>query len=144
MKRKYIIIFLMGLLYLIGTEELFSQNCIKMLYDKNGNRISFMVENCNSFSRGNDEYELENIYESEEQTEDLLVYPNPNDGRFRIELAGEDEFAEVCVYDSKGLLINSRKFMKTVDLDISNNPAGAYLLRIVRDNNVNSKVVVKH
>ena len=72
------------------------------------------------------------------------MYPNPNDGRFRIELAGEDEFAEVCVYDSKGLLINSRKFMKTVDLDISNNPAGAYLLRIVRDNNVNSKVVVKH
>ena len=144
MKRKYIIIFLMGLLYLIGTEELFSQNCIKMLYDKNGNRISFKVENCKSYSRGNDENELENIYESEEQTEDLLVYPNPNDGRFRIELAGEDEFAEVCVYDSKGLLINSRKFMKTVDLDISNNPAGAYLLRIVRDNNVNSKVVVKH
>ncbi len=134
----------MGLLYLIGTEELFSQNCIKMLYDKNGNRISFKVENCKSYSRGNDENELENIYESEEQTEDLLVYPNPNDGRFRIELAGEDEFAEVCVYDSKGLLINSRKFMKTVDLDISNNPAGAYLLRIVRDNNVNSKVVVKH
>ena len=144
MKRKYIIIFLMGLLYLIGTEELFSQNCIKMLYDKNGNRISFKVENCKSYSRGNDENELEDIYESEEQTEDLLVYPNPNDGRFRIELAGEDEFAEVCVYDSKGLLINSRKFMKTVDLDISNNPAGAYLLRIVRDNNVNSKVVVKH
>ena len=134
----------MGLLYLIGTEELFSQNCIKMLYDKNGNRTSFKVENCKSYSRGNDENELENIYESEEQTEDLLVYPNPNDGRFRIELAGEDEFAEVCVYDSKGLLINSRKFMKTVDLDISNNPAGAYLLRIVRDNNVNSKVVVKH
>ena len=52
MKRKYMMIFLMGLLCLVSNEELFSQHCLKMHYDKNGNRIGFSVGECVKDWRG--------------------------------------------------------------------------------------------
>ena len=52
MKRKYMMLFLMGLLCLVGNIDLFSQHCIKMSYDKNGNRIIFKVEDCTKYVRG--------------------------------------------------------------------------------------------
>ena len=47
------------------------------------------------------------------------------------------------MYDNKGVLVNSQKFTDVIDVDISSNPAGVYLLRISMNDDVRSVVVVK-
>lgn len=148
MKWKYIMIFLMGLLCLVSSEELYSQHCFKMSYDKNGNRITFKVTDCSICIRGSADAndELDAKYENDSNGEDdLFVYPNPNEGKFRVEINSEEENSsfQVFVYDNKGVLVYERETNESIDVDISNNPAGAYLLRIIRDDNVRSVVVVK-
>ena len=143
MKGKYMTIFLMGLLCLVSSNgDLLSQNCYKVSYDKNGNRISFFVTSCSEYYRGDvaDGFNEEELCEDE--THDLQVYPNPSDGRFRIEFDNDASFVEAYIYDNKGILVCKRKFNGEMDIDISDCPAGAYLLRLIGDE-VRSVVVVK-
>ena len=136
-------IFLMGLLCLVSNGELFSQHCLKMHYDRNGNRISFSAGECVKEWRGiaSDDVEVDVCEEPENE---VMIYPNPNNGRFRIELDNDtDDLVEMSVYDNKGVLVNSRKFTDVIDVDISSNPAGVYLLRISMNDDVRSMVVVK-
>ena len=136
-------IFLMGLLCLVSNGELFSQHCLKIYYDRNGNRISFNVGECvkdwRALADNND------VEESvcDETEDEVMLYPNPNNGRFRVELNDTGDLAELSVYDNKGVLVNSRKFTDVIDVDISSNPAGVYLLRISMNDDVRSMVVVK-
>ena len=136
-------IFLMGLLCLVSNGELFSQHCLKLYYDRNGNRISFNVGECvkdwRALADNND------VEESvcDETEDEVMLYPNPNNGRFRVELNDTGDLAELSVYDNKGVLVNSRKFTDVIDVDISSNPAGVYLLRISMNDDVRSMVVVK-
>lgn len=141
MERKYIIVFLTGLLCLVSSGELFSQHCFKMSYDKNGNMISFEPRDCKKDMRGNETYDMLEK-DVEKHSDELLVYPNPNNGIFKIKLENKGQ-AEVSIYDNKGVLINSQRFSEEVDVDITNNQAGAYLLRIIEDDNVRSVIVVK-
>ena len=145
MERKYVMIFLMGLLCLVSSSDLFSQHCFKISYDKNGNRICFMSKDCVVVERGElntDEILMER---DAEDIDDLLVYPNPNNGKFKIELK-DAEVEGVCdlyIYDNKGIVVNSRKFFKELYIDITDNKAGVYLLRIVGENVEKSVIVVK-
>lgn len=148
MRWKYVMIFLMGLLCLVSSNEVFSQHCFKISYDKNGNRVSFIAKECDEYERGSADVEetLDVLEENpDDETDDLFVYPNPSNGRFQIELKGAecDDLVEVYVYNNKGILITSQKFVETVDVDISNYPAGVYLLRIIRDKGERSEIVVK-
>lgn len=139
MKWKYVRIFLMGLLYLVSNVELYSQYCLKMSYDKNGNRISMMLNECVEIFRESSDDAVE------KDISEVLVYPNPNNGKFKVEIKNvTDDFAELNVYDNKGALINSLAFIGMADVDISNYPAGAYLLRIIRNDNEKSVIVIKH
>lgn len=147
MKWKYMMIFLMGLLCLVSSDNLFSQHCFTMSYDKNGNRINFMSVSCSKDVRGNinDKAEESERYENDHDQDDLMVYPNPNNGIFRIKLKNDEieDMAEVYVYDNKGVLINSGKFAEETYVDISNNPAGVYLVRIVVEDKERSVIVLK-
>lgn len=136
-------IFLMGLLCLVSNGRLFSQHCLKMYYDKNGNRIGLNVDECVKDWRGPvcDDVEIDGCDETENE---VMLYPNPNNGIFRVELDNDtDDMMELSVYDNKGILINSKKFINVIDVDISNNPAGVYLLRISMCDDVKSMIVVK-
>lgn len=141
MKRKYVRIFLMGLLCLIGNVELFSQYCLKMSYDKNGNRNYYKIYDCGKDMRdyANDIVEIDVCEKNETE---MLVYPNPTNGKFIIE-NGDDMEYEMSLYDNKGVLINSKKIIGNVNVDITNNPAGAYLLRIIGNDNMRSVIVIK-
>lgn len=132
--------FLMGLLCLAVTYDAFSQQCFSMSYDRNGNRIGFKQVNCTQEWRG-----CENVIVEQEETEgDIQVYPNPNDGRFSVEIDEEENASsDVCIYDSKGALIYSREYDGKIDVDISDCPSGIYLLRIVRGGSKRSVYVVK-
>ena len=134
----------MGLLCLVSSEKLYSQHCFDVFYDKNGNRINFKEEECLKYYRNNTD---DKIYDSDEDNSDLMVYPNPNNGRFRIELKDVDKNemseTEMYIYDNKGVLVYNRRFVEEVDVDISINPSGVYLLRVVGGNNDRNVVVVK-
>ena len=148
MRWKYVMIFLMGLLCLVSSNEVFSQHCFKISYDKNGNRVSFIAKECDKYERGSADVEetLDVLEENpDDEMEDLFVYPNPSNGRFQIELKGAecDDLVEVYVYNNKGILITSQKFVETICVDISDYPAGVYLLRIIRDKGERSEIVVK-
>lgn len=140
-------IFLMGLLYLISAGDLFSQHCYRLSYDKNGNRVNFKIEDdFNEYIIVDDERgAVENI-EPEEVVPDILVYPNPNDGKFKIEIPDDlgDEVTEVIVYDNKSVVLQSCCFVKETAIDISDNLPGIYLLRIVGNGYERVRVVVKH
>ena len=132
----------MGLLCLVSNRELFSQHCLRMYYDRNGNRISFNVNECVKDWRGLADNDAEESVC--DKTEEVMVYPNPNKGRFRVELDNDtDDLVEMSVYDNKGVLVNSQKFTDVIDVDISTNPAGVYLLRISKSDDVRSVIVVK-
>lgn len=136
--------FLMGLLYLVSGDDLFSQQCFKVSYDKNGNRISFMSTNCSQYAR--DDIDNTDVVEDngyEEQPDDLLVYPNPNNGIFRIEAKEDYDGAEIQIYDNKGALVKRCQFENGKEIDISNGTSGVYLLRIIKDEEVRSMVVLK-
>ena len=47
------------------------------------------------------------------------------------------------IYDNKGVLVKTYNYVGNQEIDISNNPAGVYLLRIIKGESVCSKVVVK-
>ena len=51
MRWKYVTIFLMGLLCLVSGNEVFSQHCFKISYDKNGNRVSFIAKECDKYEK---------------------------------------------------------------------------------------------
>ena len=136
-------IFLMGLLCLVSNGELFSQHCLKMHYDRNGNRISFSVDECVKYWRGLADNEAEeNVCDKTE--DEVMIYPNPNNGRFRVELDNDTgDLVELAVYDNKGILVNIQKFTDVIDVDISSNPAGVYILRISMSDDVRNAIVVK-
>lgn len=140
MKWKYVRIFLMGLLCLISNVELFSQYCLKMSYDRNGNRISMMLDECMEILRDTADDAVE-----KDTSDEVLVYPNPNNGKFNVDLKNvADSPAQLYVYDSKGVLIRKQIFIGTTVVDVSKNPAGAYLLRIISDDIEKNLIVIKH
>lgn len=147
MKRKYITMFLMGLLCLVGSGDLFSQRCYVMSYDENGNRTRFMVFGCIEelkFTAIGSKVEMKSSEEADSNELALSVYPNPSKGKFRVSLNNNKELlSDIYVYDNKGILVSSGKFAEEVDVDISDKPAGVYLLRIISGDSMLSEIVVK-
>lgn len=146
MEWKYRLIFLKILLCLVNPFDSFAQYCLSMKYDKNGNRIEKAV------SRNDDKEETKDIdnvmsYEiSEDELEDrILVYPNPNQGYFNIEVS-EDEGQTLLMlqlYNNIGVLLETTRFTKNVSMDISDYPSGIYILKIIKGDMICNKIVVK-
>lgn len=142
MERKCITIFLMGLLCLVSSGELFSQHCYKVSYDKKGNRINYKSVNCSNYWRDN--YGDTNIIENDDgQIDEFTVYPNPNNGIFSIKTSEDYNEAELQVYNNKGVLLSRFQISGEKEIDISDKPSGVYLLRIIEGDEVRSVAVVK-
>lgn len=116
-------------------------------YDRNGNRIQrnlIIIENPENLASKN------NIDDSKEQQDeetmerentiiekfnelDAKIYPNPTKGQLIIELLNFDEVNDgmILISDMQGKVIFSQKKIdKKTAIDLSNQPAGKYLLRI--------------
>ena len=66
------------------------------------------------------------------------VYPNPNDGRFYLELIGFEGVQQLEVVYSKSLNVH-HAYLDQVDLSLS---AGVYFVRVRNDKGVVSKKIV--
>ena len=129
----------------------------KYSYDASGNRIKREVKTSAMSAMPlarNDSVDLstdEDIVteEPEETTGNTageafrtVLYPNPTYGYFTIELPEfkQGESGQIMIYDQTGNLIVRQKYVSsTQDFDISSIPAGIYIVRIL----VNDKLVIK-
>lgn len=143
---KYKVIFLLLLSCLVVSKRSYSQHCVCMRYDMNGNRISQYVHECG------DEYKCtvtRDVVMSEEisidgNVEEVVVYPNPNKGVFTVTVDVDDESQTIVqVYNNNGVLIMTKSLTDDEKVDVSDNPSGMYLLRIIKGEYVFSKIVVK-
>lgn len=138
MKTKYYLIFPALLLSLVLNINATAQQCLEFKYDASGNRIRRMVNsNCIEIRDNMEEQEITN--------EDLIVYPNPTDGCFKILASGNDN-EKMCyvLYDMNGIVLLENTFgMGETVVDMSNHMAGVYLLKIVRRDECLSKIILK-
>ena len=77
----------------------------------------------------------------------LSFYPNPTNGTFTLEIAGEETVGQISILDFEGRSVYEEpvyigsNFRKTIDADLS---SGTYILRVTTENDViTSKLSVK-
>ena len=146
MEWKYKVIFLMLLLCLLKYENLSAQYCLSIRYDDNGNRMEKLVTRNAKDDENIDENDIMNLEVSEDSFDDnVLVYPNPNKGLINIQLYRENEQDVIIyeLYNNLGVLIKTEQFTNSIRVDISDNAAGIYLLKIITDEMMLNKIVVK-
>ena len=80
---------------------------------------------------------------------DLVIYPNPNDGKFSIKFTEKPgAMLDIIIYDIKSEIIfqsrtdNTNKVYET-NIDISNQPAGDYYLIFRQDNFSQTRKIIK-
>lgn len=146
MEWKYKVIFLMLLLCLLKYENLSAQYCLSIRYDDNGNRMEKLVTRNAKDDENLDENDIMNLEVLEDSFDDnVLVYPNPNKGLINIQLYRENEQDVIIyeLYNNLGVLIKTEQFTNSIRVDISDNAAGIYLLKIITDEMMLNKIVVK-
>lgn len=147
MEWKYKWVFLSVLLCLVVSDEIIAQDCLMFKYDKSGNRVEMLVYDCGAESKEKTNDVIAGEISENEMTLDVLVYPNPNNGIFDIKI-NDVENTEVGlvnfeVYNNIGVLVKKDELINEMRIDITDNPAGMYLLRITKDDKVYSRVIVK-
>ena len=84
------------------------------------------------------EFDCEGVYTKKIQLFDsLTVYPNPSQGLFSIPIATNDKTVKISVFNLSSQLVLSNNYNvinSRVQLDLTNNPAGVYLVKIHLEN----------
>ena len=142
MKWKYNMIFLFMLFSLFSSEKLAAQYCLDFKYDKSGNRTEVYAHNC-GFEFKEQIREMVDEEISEKNLSDILVYPNPTNGCFVVNIGDETDAVLYQIYNAQGHLLQKGECLMNQKIDITNNPAGVYLLRIIKRECVYGCVVVK-
>ncbi len=88
---------------------------------------------------------IEVVMQNEEAVNSLLnnvvIYPNPNNGIFTISLPDN---ATVVITDIAGSIIYKSLIINSLQIDISNQPAGIYFIKITSENsNIIKKIIKK-
>ena len=116
-------------------QALHSQDTVSYGYDFAGNRVSRTI-NFNSLksAAAPEDEPAPAVYSEMLSDIELRIYPNPTDGLLKVEIRNlpEGQTADILLYDLSGRLITSRKgVIDFADIDISAQPSGTYLLRII-------------
>ncbi len=74
--------------------------------------------------------------------EDLLIYPNPNNGEFKIEL---NRNSQIYIYNNLGSIVYNyfNTNAKVLSIDLNDQPSGFYFLKVVQEDKIlHSKFVI--
>ena len=110
------------------------QDKITFRYDAAGNRISRTIVISPRTTPVPDEEEEPVVYTELFADIQLKIYPNPTDGLVKVEISNlpESQKAEIWLYAMTGKLITNIKNVSDIaNINISNQPAGMYVMKIV-------------
>ncbi len=127
--KKFLLLFFFAFMQLIS----FAQDNIGYYYDAAGNLLNRSIIMYNSKTMAKKQLSAPEIY-SDRLTEHLVkIYPNPTQGILHIGITGltETDKCQVSIYSVQGALI-VRQSVNTdnVDINISNQISGIYILRV--------------
>ena len=134
MKRSKIIILCLLLPCFCPLLHSQNQDTIAYRYDAAGNRISRTIVLSTISAPAPLEEKPQVIYTEVFADIQLKIYPNPTDGLVKVEIFNlpEGQTAQIWLYAMSGQLITSfNEVSKAVDINISGQPAGIYVMRIV-------------
>ncbi|GHT22927.1 hypothetical protein AGMMS4957_13780 [Bacteroidia bacterium] len=131
MKKSLLICFF---LLSAGVVDVFGSDYITFGYDAAGNRVSREI--CYNCSPPNTHSSPTDTVPFFEVLSGMVVkiYPNPTEGLLHvlIENMQEGVTAQMALYQLNGMLVTTQKgIQNSAELNISNQPTGIYVLRIV-------------
>lgn len=112
-------------------------------YDQSGRRIRREVVMAPQNARAD---KTASISEELIDNRKLRIYPNPTCGLLTVEISGyeNDDKCEVSIFSKSGILIKSLQVDSNVTtIDISDQPADMYLMRIVINQSVTTWRIIK-
>ena len=142
MGQEYRKVSLLILLCLISYGLSVAQSCISMSYDANGNRVNMIIKECDIKNSIIKKDLIRNGVPDYEFEDDVLVYPNPNNGILNIKIDA-DSMLRYEISTINGLFLDKKEFYKMITIDIRAYPSGTYLLRIIGEKILCSKIIVK-
>ena len=75
--------------------------------------------------------------------DDLVVYPNPTDGKITLKFAHDTDNCKVYVYNVSQQLVYSSNVNNGSTIDLQNVPAGIYFIKVVENSNIVIKKIIK-
>lgn len=116
-------------------------------YDNSGNRTERVIDLTKSAQVA---YEASSSVEQQEisaELEDLdvKIYPNPTKGMLKVKVSGADAYtASLAIYNPQGKLIIEQVINKSINqVNLSNQPPGLYILKIIVGQNVSDWKIIK-
>jgi hypothetical protein len=108
-----------------------------------GNSLRLMNGNTTKFNW--DEQEEEEKNENEMNENRFMIYPNPNNGMFKLSLRVEENM-KAEIYNSLGQLVLSKAVQENeITFDLNGNPKGVYFLRVLKSGKtVHTVKVIKY
>ena len=127
---------LLSLLWLCFCTLLYAQtqDTITYRYDAAGNRISRTIVLSAKSAAVQPVEEQTEVYTEVFADIQLKIYPNPTDGLVKVEISNlpEGQTAQIWLYAMSGQLITTYKDISdAVTININDQPAGVYVMRIV-------------
>ena len=103
------------------------------------------------FKPHNEEQTIANYYFKEIENNDfkekgslMTIYPNPSNAKFNITMNDIKSSVQMEVYDLLGKLILNKEFSRTTTLDFSNKENGIYLVKIISEQGLETKKIIKY
>ena len=110
----------------------FSQDRVIYEYDSAGNRVGRTIAPSTRSSEPKEEEPV--VFPEVLSGLDISVYPNPTDGWIRMDIQNlpEGETANIWLYSLSGnLVVSKQNVASSMEIDITGQPAGIYLLKVV-------------
>ena len=140
--RKFHLLFYLALLPVVSS----AQDRIGYSYDASGNRIKREIIMQPSKAK-QQTFETEGqVFSDMLQEHDVKIYPNPTDGILKVSISGikNTDKCSLAIYTMRGdrVMLDERQ-QYNFDVNISNQPAGTYLLRITINNQSTTWKIIK-
>lgn len=142
--RKFLVLACLALLPTVAS----AQDRIRYVYDAAGNRVrrEAAVSVQKAMARRQSVISEETSQPDMLRERSIRIGPNPTDGLLRASISGDGENGEcsLYVYTPQGVLILAKQVKDgSTDIDITNCPAGVYLVKITVNNSSTTWKIVK-